>query len=51
MIRILGCLALLVLVDTFENGSRVQSAAWQYSVRQGHKFSQTVEDWLRHLRP
>jgi hypothetical protein len=51
MLRILACLVLFAFVDTFENGSRIQGAVWQYSVYQAYKFNQSVENWLRNLRP
>ncbi len=50
MLRILACLALLAAIDTFENSSRVQSAAWNYSVHQGHEFNRAMEGWLRNWR-
>jgi hypothetical protein len=51
MLRIVACLVLFGFVDTFENHGRLQSAAWNYSVHQGYKFNQAIENWLRNWRP
>jgi hypothetical protein len=51
MLRILACLVLLTFFDRVENGSRLQSAMWEYSVHQGSKFNQGIQNWLRNWRP